>query len=171
MDLVDEQNVAALHLREPVHQVAGLVDRRAAGDANRRPQLAGNDLGKRRLAQAWRAGQQHVLQRLLTLGRRLQGDAKLLDDFPLTDDFIKALGAKRFVESLLVRAHRTAADDAFADHARSTLAASHAVSQVNPLIRGVLARVKLCGPGQPSLSVGSPFAESGHHLHGVALLR
>ena len=64
VDLVDEQHVARLQVGQDGGEVAGALDHRAGGGAEADAQLAGDDLGERGLAEAGRAVQQHVVQRL-----------------------------------------------------------------------------------------------------------
>jgi hypothetical protein len=63
VDLVDEQHLA---LREAAHEggeVAGALERRAAGDADAGAELRRDDHGEGRLAESRRAGQQDVVGR------------------------------------------------------------------------------------------------------------
>ena len=53
-----------LEVGEDGGEVAGLGQHRAGGGAEVHPQLAGDDLGQRGLAEARRAEQQHVVERL-----------------------------------------------------------------------------------------------------------
>ena len=64
MDLVDEQDVALFEIGELGGEVAGLGDHRAGGRAEIDAELARHDLGERRLAEAGRADEQHVVERL-----------------------------------------------------------------------------------------------------------
>ena len=70
MDFVDEQNVARLEIGELGGQIAGLGDHRAGGRAEIDAEFARDDLRQRRLAEAGRPDEQHVIQRLAArLGR------------------------------------------------------------------------------------------------------
>ncbi len=70
MDLVDEQDVARLEIGELRGEIAGLGDHRAGGRAEIDAELARHDLGERRLAEAGRPDEQHVVERLAArLGR------------------------------------------------------------------------------------------------------
>ena len=52
VDLVDEQDVARLQVGQQRREVAGALDHRARGGAEADPELAGDDLRQRRLAEA-----------------------------------------------------------------------------------------------------------------------
>ena len=65
VDLVDEQDVAAVELGEDADQVRALGQGGAVGDVDLRADLVGDDVGERGLAQARRAVEQRVLDRLL----------------------------------------------------------------------------------------------------------
>jgi hypothetical protein len=64
VDLVDEEHIVALQVGQDGRQVLGLLEHRAAGLAQVHAQFIGDDVAERRLAQARRAEQQHVVQRL-----------------------------------------------------------------------------------------------------------
>ena len=70
MDLVDEQHVARLEIGELRGEVAGLGDHRAGGGAEVDAELARDDLRQRRLAEARRADEQHMVERLAARLRR-----------------------------------------------------------------------------------------------------
>ncbi len=69
MDLVDEEHVVRLERGQDRGHVGLAVDRGARHDAQRRAHLVGDDAGQRGLAQAGRAGQQHVLAGLVSGAR------------------------------------------------------------------------------------------------------
>ena len=62
VDLVDEEHVALFEVGELRRQIAGLGDHRAGGRAEIDPELAGDDLGERGLAEARRADEEHVVE-------------------------------------------------------------------------------------------------------------
>ena len=66
MDLVDEEHVVFLERRQQSGQVARLVEHRPRRHLEAHAQLVGDDVRERRLAQARRAVQQHMVERLLT---------------------------------------------------------------------------------------------------------
>ena len=72
MDLVDEQHVVRLQVGQQRGQVAGALDHRAGGLAQVDAQLVGDDVRERGLAQARRAEDQHVVERLAALARGLR---------------------------------------------------------------------------------------------------
>ena len=64
VDLVDEQHVARLQVGQQRGEIAGALDDRPRGGAEADPQLAGDDLRQRRLAEPGRPEEQHVVERL-----------------------------------------------------------------------------------------------------------
>ena len=64
VDLVDEQDVALFEIGEQRGEVAGLGDHRPGGGAEIDAELARDDLRQRGLAEAGRADEQHVVERL-----------------------------------------------------------------------------------------------------------
>ena len=70
MDLVDEQNVARFEIGELGGEIAGLGDHRPGGRAEIDAEFARDDLRQRRLAEAGRPDEQHVIERFAArLGR------------------------------------------------------------------------------------------------------
>ena len=65
VDLVDEEDVALLEIGEQRREVAGLGDHRTGGGAEIDAELARDDLRQRRLAEAGRADEEDVVERLL----------------------------------------------------------------------------------------------------------
>ena len=64
VDFVDEQDIPGLEVCQDCGEVAGPLDHRPRGGAEADAKLAGDDLRERGLAEAGRAVQQHVVQRL-----------------------------------------------------------------------------------------------------------
>ena len=94
VNLVNEQHIPRLQPGEQGGQVLGLFQHRAAGLAQVYPQFGGNDVRQRRLAQAGRAKQQHMVQRLAALFGGTDKDFQLLARLGLADVFIQQLGAQ-----------------------------------------------------------------------------
>ena len=72
VDLVDEEDVALVERGQDGGQVPGPLDRGAGRVADVDPELAGDDGGERRLAEAGRAVQEDVVRGLPPLARRRQ---------------------------------------------------------------------------------------------------
>jgi hypothetical protein len=70
VDLVDEQHVVRFEVGQQRGQVAGALQHRAGGLAQIDAHLGGDDVRQGGLAQARRAEQQHVVERLAALARR-----------------------------------------------------------------------------------------------------
>ena len=77
MDLVDEQHVAVFEVGQKRRKVARLGDDRTRGGAEADAKLPGHDLCKRRLAEPWRPGEEHMIERLVAVARSLDEDAEV----------------------------------------------------------------------------------------------
>ena len=78
MNLVDEQNVPRLEIGELSREIARLADDRARGRMEIDAELARDDLRQRRLAEAGRTDEQHVIERLAARFGGLDEDAEIL---------------------------------------------------------------------------------------------
>ena len=78
MDLVDEQNVARLEIGELGGEIAGLGDDGPGGRAEIDAEFARDDLRQRRLAEAGRPDEQHVIERLAARLGRFDEDLEVL---------------------------------------------------------------------------------------------
>ena len=86
MDLVDEEHVALVELREDRGEVAGPLERGARGHVEVRAELVRDDARERGLAETGRPGEQEVVGRLPTAARRLEDDAEVLLQLGLPDE-------------------------------------------------------------------------------------
>ncbi len=111
MDLVDEQHVARLQVGQERREIAGALDHRPGGGAEAHRHLARDDLRQRRLAEAGRAGEQHVVERLAAPARRLDEDAEILAQLALADELVEAQRAEGRLARILLAPLRR-------DHAR-----------------------------------------------------
>ena len=103
-------------LREDADEVGALGQGRAAGDVDLRADFVGDDVGEGGLAEARRAVEQDVLDRLLAARGGVDGDLELADQGGLADVLVEALGAEGVVEAVFFFAVGFAGDDAFAGH-------------------------------------------------------
>ena len=90
VDLVDEEDVARLQVGEDRRQIAGALEHRPGGGAQRRVHLLGQDVRQGRLAEPGRPEEQHVIQRLAALPRRADEHLQILDD-PVLADILRQL--------------------------------------------------------------------------------
>src|SRR5581483_9699366 len=106
VDLVDEEHVAGLERREDRRDVLPLEPRpRHLADAD--GELVAHDLRERRLAEAGRAGEEDVVERLPARLRRLEGDRELLLDALLADEVAERARPQRPLQLVLgIRRHR-----------------------------------------------------------------
>ena len=101
VDLVDEQHVALFQIGEQRREVAGLGDDRPGGGAEIHAELARDDLRQRGLAEAGRADEQHVIERLFARARRLDEHREVGARLRLPDEFGEPLRAQRGVRVLV----------------------------------------------------------------------
>ena len=86
VDFVDEEHVARLQVGQHRREIAGLLDAPGpAVGADRHAQLVGDHVGERRLAEAGRTVEQHVIERLAALLRGRDRDVQVLADAVLPD--------------------------------------------------------------------------------------
>ena len=95
MDLVYEQHVARLQIREDGGEVAGALDRRSGRRSNLSTELVGHHGGERRLAQTRRSREDHVVQALPTVLSRFDEDSQALLDMFLAAIIIEGLRSQR----------------------------------------------------------------------------
>ena len=76
VDLVDEEHVAVVEVGEDGGEVAGALERGAAGDAQADVHLGGDDPRQRGLAQARRSGEQQVVGGLAPAARGGEEDLR-----------------------------------------------------------------------------------------------
>jgi hypothetical protein len=86
VDLVDEQDVALLEVGEQAGEVAGLLDDGAGGDAHVAAELVAEDEGEGGLAEAGRAGEQDVVERLAAALGGADHDLQALDGLELAGE-------------------------------------------------------------------------------------
>ncbi len=100
MDLVDEEDVAILEIGEQGGEIAGLGDDRARRGPEADSELAGDDLGERRLAEAGRAEEEDMVERVAAALRRLDEDPKIFPRRFLADEIVERLGTQSGVDVL-----------------------------------------------------------------------
>ena len=104
MNLVDEEDVALFERRQDADEILGLLQRRSAGRAKVRAELARDESGQRRLAEARRTVEQHVLERFAAPLGGVDRDAQIFDDPFLPDVFVERARPKaRAVELVFDR--------------------------------------------------------------------
>ena len=97
VNFIDEQNVAPLQVRQNGGQIVLALDDGSRCRLQRRAHLSGDNVGKRGLAQPGGAGQEDVVQRLIALPGRLDGQSELSHDVGLADE----IGAAQRTQRLL----------------------------------------------------------------------
>ena len=102
MDLVDEQHIIGFEIGQQRGKIAGALQHRAGSVAQIHAHLARDDLRQRGLAQAGRAEQQHMVERLLAPLGRFDEYLQLPADLFLADIFIKLPGTQRTLQRLLM---------------------------------------------------------------------
>ena len=106
MDLVDEQHVALLERGQDRGHVALALERRAGHRAQPHPELLADDLGERRLAEAGRADEQHVVESLAARLRGLEHDRELFLRPLLPHEVGEPAGTERGLELLVLLPER-----------------------------------------------------------------
>ena len=104
MDLVDEQDIPGLEVCQDCGEVACPLDHRPRCGAEADPEFAGDDLRQRGLAEAGRAVQQHVVQRLAAGAGGLDEHREVLARGLLADEFGEGLGPKTGLRRILLAA-------------------------------------------------------------------
>ena len=79
-------------------EIARLGDHRPGGRAEADAEFARDDLRQRRLAEAGRPDEQHMIERLAARFRRLDEHAQILARRLLADELVERLGAQRGVD-------------------------------------------------------------------------
>jgi len=103
VDLVDEQDVPLAQIRQKRRKVARLFNGGAGRDADVHSHFLGNNARERRLAEARRAVQQHVVERFAALFRRRDEDGKVALRLLLPDVFRERLRAQRALLRVLAQ--------------------------------------------------------------------
>ena len=123
VDLVDEEDVALVDVREDRREVAGALDRRAARRVDAHAELTRDDVREGRLAEAGRAVQQDVVGGLGPGARRLEEDREVLLDRSLADVLAEVPGSQARLDAGLIEDDRVGGDQArLAVHHRVSLA-------------------------------------------------
>ena len=113
MDLIDEQDVALIEVGQDRGQVARPLDGRTAGGVDVHAELAGDDVGERRLAQAGRAVEQDVVGRFLALARAAASRmARFCLTVGLADVLGQGAGPKARLYDCLLGRQRARGDEA-----------------------------------------------------------
>ena len=94
VDLVDEEHVVLLQIRQERGEVAAALDGGAGRLAEVDAELVGDDAGERRLAEARRPVEQDVVERLAARERRLDEDGEVRLDLLLADVLAKLARAQ-----------------------------------------------------------------------------
>ena len=101
MDFVDEQNIALFEIGQQRRKVAGFRNHGPGGGAKADAELARHDLRQRGLAEAGGTDEQHVVERLVALARRLDEDRQILARLRLADELAEQLRAQRSVADIV----------------------------------------------------------------------
>ncbi len=94
MDFIDEKHLAVAEVGEDGGEVALDLQRGAGGLLEGDAEFVGDDVGERGFAEAGRAVEQDVIERLAARLGGLDGNVEILFDFVLADEFLQALRAE-----------------------------------------------------------------------------
>jgi hypothetical protein len=130
MDLIDEQHIARLQIGQDRRQVAGPLQHRSGGLAQADAEFGGDDVRQRRLAQARRSEDQHVIERLGAHARGIDEDRQLRLDLLLADVVGQRARTNRLIDGLLGAARSGAHQPLLLlrAHARSALCSARRIS-------------------------------------------
>ena len=106
VDLVDEENVPLAKPGQNRRHIALSFQRRSRDRAQPHAELLADDVGEACLAQARRADQQQMVERLLAATRGLERDRELLLDALLADELAQVARTQRPLELVLLRPDR-----------------------------------------------------------------
>ena len=138
VDLVDEQHVVLVEVRQDAEQIAATLDGRARRRDQRRGHLVGDHAGQRRLAEPRRPREENVVERLVAPLGGVERDAEVLLDALLADEVVEPARPQRALD-LLVRGVQHRGGEALA-HTNSLAPAPE--SDATPCVRA--------GPVPPS---------------------
>jgi len=116
VNFVDKQHVAFLQVGKQCRQIAGLFNDGTGRRFNIAAHLVGDDVGERGLADAGRAVQQNMVQRLAAFSRRLNEDVEVTFGLALADIFAQPPRPQAQFELLFVVARGGGRDDAVFCH-------------------------------------------------------
>ena len=91
MDFVDEEHVALFEIGQQRREIAGFGDNRTGGRAEIDAEFLRHDLRKRRLAEAGRADEEHMIECLAAVLRRLDEDLQVGARFRLASEVVQRL--------------------------------------------------------------------------------
>ena len=112
MDLIEEENLARFERSENGGEVALALEERAGTGLDGDAELVGDDLRERGFAQAGRAVEQDVIERIAAAARGLDGDGDVFLHARLADEVGHGLGAHAGIEAR-VFVEGAAGNDAF----------------------------------------------------------
>src|SRR5579871_3892886 len=104
MDFVDEQYVALFEIGEKRGEIARFRNDGPGGRTKSDAEFARDDLRQRGLAEAGRADEQNMIERLATLARRLDENGEVFARLRLADEFRQQLRAHGGVAGIFVAA-------------------------------------------------------------------
>src|SRR5689334_12652370 len=133
VDLVDEEHRARLERREERRDVALAFERRAGGLHEGHVQLGRHDLRERGLAEPGRSRQQHVVERLAALLRRLDEHRQLVLHRALADEVLEPARPQRAVELLVGPGGRRGLDALDARRPDAALVPHRAALRASPI--------------------------------------
>ncbi len=89
MNLVDEEHLAGLEVRQDSHQISRFLNHRPRRRTHSHAELVGNHICERRLAEAWRAIEQDVVECFAPLPRGRDGNLQVFAHAVLADVVIQ----------------------------------------------------------------------------------
>ena len=106
VDLVDEEHVTLVELREDRREVAGALQRRTRRDVHANPELVCDDARQCRLAEPRRSGEQQMVSGLTAASSGLEDDAEVILQLALADELVERTRSQADFERELRRIWR-----------------------------------------------------------------
>ena len=103
MDLVDEQDVAVIEVRQQRGKIARSSKNRTRGHPEPHSHLGCDDPGEGGLAETWGACEEQVIHALAALASGLEHDGQVLFELSLPHEFLKGAWPQGRIEALLPR--------------------------------------------------------------------
>ncbi len=116
MNLVDEQHIVRLQIRQQRRKIACAFDHRARGLPQIDAEFIGDDVRQRRLAEAGRSEDQHMVERLAPPARRFDEDLHLRLDRRLPHIVGEPFRTHGAIESFLIALDAGGNDAVLFDH-------------------------------------------------------
>ena len=101
MNLINEEHLTRLQIRDDGSQITGAFDHGASGDTQRSSHLARDHMGQRGLAQPRGTVEEHMVEGLAAFTRRLYEHPQVVAEPTLADELAQIRGTEALFEAAL----------------------------------------------------------------------